>query len=84
MINFSTVSTNENCCDVIGNHDEINKTFVVMFEKYPGNEEIIVRLAYTMGNIVAKHDRTRIQVSFLSNEFQLKHKSFPINVYLFI
>lgn len=60
--NFSTVSTNDNCCDVIADYDDINRIFVVMFEKYPGNEEIIVRLAYTMGNIVAKNDCTRIQV----------------------
>lgn len=33
-----------------------------LFETYSGNEEIVVRLTYTLGNIVAKIDNTRVKV----------------------
>lgn len=62
---YSTISTNDNCCDKIAEYEGIYKIFVKLFEKYPGNEEIIVRLAYTLGNILAKLDNARIKVSLL-------------------
>lgn len=43
-------------------YQNIFKVFVTLFEKYPGNEDIIVRLAYTLGNILAKMDTSRIKV----------------------
>uniref|UniRef100_A0A1Y1L9N7 Armadillo repeat-containing domain-containing protein n=2 Tax=Photinus pyralis TaxID=7054 RepID=A0A1Y1L9N7_PHOPY len=58
---LSTISMNDNCCDKIGEFAEISKIFVKLFEKYPGNEEIIVRLAYTLGNVLAKLDSSRIR-----------------------
>ncbi|KAF2880199.1 hypothetical protein ILUMI_26000 [Ignelater luminosus] len=58
---LSTISTNDNCCDKIAEYDGIYYIFVKLFEKYPGNEEIIVRLAYTLGNILAKLDNARIK-----------------------
>lgn len=53
---------NDCCCDSIVGYKNIFKTFVQLFDKYPGNEEIIVRLAYTVGTIVAKLDNARIKV----------------------
>lgn len=53
---------NDCCCDAIADYKNIFKIFVNLFEKYPGNEEIIVRLAYTVGTIVAKLDNTREKV----------------------
>ncbi|XP_045470779.1 armadillo repeat-containing protein 2 isoform X2 [Harmonia axyridis] len=56
---LSIISTNGSCCDKIIEKKDVYKIFVQLFEKYSGSEEIIVRLTYTMGNIVAKVDSTR-------------------------
>ncbi|XP_065163837.1 armadillo repeat-containing protein 2 isoform X2 [Atheta coriaria] len=64
---FSTISTNEGCCDAIASYKDIYRIFVRLFDKYPGNEEIIVRLTYTMGNIVANLDNTRVKFYNESN-----------------
>lgn len=64
---FSTISTNEGCCDAIASYKDIYRIFVRLFDKYPGNEEIIVRLTYTMGNIVANLDNTRVKVRYSLN-----------------
>jgi hypothetical protein len=61
--NFSTISTNDCCCDSLAEYKDIYKVFINLFDKYPGNEEIIVRLAYTLGNVVAKIDNTRVKVN---------------------
>lgn len=53
---------NDCCCDAIADYKNIFKILVLLFDKYPGNEEIIVRLAYTVGTIVAKLDNTRAKV----------------------
>lgn len=53
---------NDCCCDAIVDYKNIFQVFVYLFEKYPGSEETIVRLAYTVGNIVAKLDNTRGKV----------------------
>lgn len=53
---------NDCCCDAIVDYKNIFKIFIHLFDKYPGNEEIIVRLAYTVGTIVAKLDNTREKV----------------------
>lgn len=58
----SIISTNQCCCDSIIEYKDIYKIFINVFDKYPGNEEIIVRLTYTLGNIVAKIDNTRVKV----------------------
>ncbi|RZB39285.1 armadillo repeat-containing protein 2 [Asbolus verrucosus] len=58
---FSTISTNDCCCDSLVEYKNIYKVLIHIFEKYPGNEEIIVRLAYTLGNVVAKIDNTRVK-----------------------
>ncbi|KAJ8918425.1 hypothetical protein NQ315_008122 [Exocentrus adspersus] len=58
---LSIISTNECCCDKIVEHKDIYKIFINLFDKYSGNEEIIIRLTYTLGNIVAKIDNTRIK-----------------------
>ncbi|KAG5874097.1 hypothetical protein JTB14_005894 [Gonioctena quinquepunctata] len=56
---LSIISTNECCCDTLIEYKNVYKIFISSFEKYAGNEEIIVRLTYTLGNIVAKIDNTR-------------------------
>nr|XP_022913013.1 armadillo repeat-containing protein 2 isoform X1 [Onthophagus taurus] len=58
---LSTLSTNDNCSDHISEYPEIYKVFIRLFQKYSGNEEIIVRLTYIMGNIVSRIDEARIK-----------------------
>ncbi|KAF5303070.1 hypothetical protein FQR65_LT08399 [Abscondita terminalis] len=58
---MSTISMNDDCCDKICEYNGISKIFIKLFGKYPGNEEIIVRLAYTLGNVLAKLDSSRIK-----------------------
>ncbi|CAH2004339.1 unnamed protein product [Acanthoscelides obtectus] len=64
---LSTISTNECCCDSIVDYKNIYKLFIRLFEEYAGNEEIIVRLTYTLGNIVAKIDNTRVKFYYQDN-----------------
>ncbi|CAH0557514.1 unnamed protein product [Brassicogethes aeneus] len=58
---LSIISTNDCCCDSLVDYKNIYKIFINLFDKYPGNEEIIVRLTYTLGNIVSKIDNTRVK-----------------------
>ncbi|XP_050309639.1 armadillo repeat-containing protein 2 isoform X2 [Anthonomus grandis grandis] len=58
---LSTISTNDVCCDSLVEIDGIYKIFIKLFGLYETNEEIIVRLAYTLGNIVAKIDNSRVK-----------------------
>jgi hypothetical protein len=38
-------------------------TFFQILKKYPGREDIVVRLTYALGNLAADDDSARIQVS---------------------
>ncbi|KAF7271472.1 hypothetical protein GWI33_015641 [Rhynchophorus ferrugineus] len=58
---LSTISTNEMCCDSLDEVQSLYNTLIKLFETYTDNEEIIVRLTYTLGNIVAKIDCTRVK-----------------------
>ncbi|KAL1496983.1 hypothetical protein ABEB36_008021 [Hypothenemus hampei] len=58
---LSTISTNEVCCDSLVENDGIYKTFIKLFKIYEENEEVIVRLTYTLGNVVAKIDNSRVK-----------------------
>ncbi|XP_049822564.1 armadillo repeat-containing protein 2 isoform X2 [Aethina tumida] len=58
---LSIISTNDCCCDSLVEYRNIYKILLNLFNKYPGNEEIIVRLAYTLGNIVSKIDNSRVK-----------------------
>lgn len=65
VLSSSIISTHDGCCSAIAEYKNIYKTFVILFEKYPGKEKIIVRLGYMMGNLVAKLDDARTDVSKL-------------------
>ncbi|XP_057664414.1 armadillo repeat-containing protein 2 [Diorhabda carinulata] len=67
---MSIISTNECCCDVIIEYRNIYKVLINLFDKYPGNEEIIIRLTYTLGNIVSKIDNTRVQFFHEENSIE--------------
>ncbi|XP_063220147.1 armadillo repeat-containing protein 2 isoform X2 [Bacillus rossius redtenbacheri] len=56
---FSVISAQDECCAAIVNQDHIFKVFVKLILKYPGHQDIIVRLGYTLGNLMAKSDAAR-------------------------
>ncbi|XP_066248328.1 armadillo repeat-containing protein 2 isoform X2 [Euwallacea similis] len=58
---LSTISTNEMCCDGLVEVESIYRTFIKLFDIHEENEEIVVRLTYTLGNIVAKIDNSRVK-----------------------
>ncbi|XP_066138168.1 armadillo repeat-containing protein 2 isoform X2 [Euwallacea fornicatus] len=58
---LSTISTNEICCDSLVEVESIYRTFIKLFNVHEENEEIVVRLTYTLGNIVAKIDNSRVK-----------------------
>ncbi|CAH1117951.1 unnamed protein product [Phaedon cochleariae] len=64
---LSIISTNECCCDTIVEYKNIYGVFIDLFDKFAGNEEVIVRLTYTLGNIVAKIDNTRVKFFYEKN-----------------
>ena len=66
FIFYSTISTNGECCDEIPEYPKIYQTFIRLFEKCPENEEIIVRLAYILGNILSRSDVARVEVIYSS------------------
>lgn len=59
----SILSLNEECCEVIVDNDSLH-TLLQICKKYPGREDIIVRIMYVLGNTVANSERARFQVNF--------------------
>lgn len=64
MFNYSIISTNDECCRAIANYRNCTKLFAKLFSKYPGRQDIVVRLGYALGNLLAKSDDIRLQVRF--------------------
>ncbi|KAK7605197.1 hypothetical protein V9T40_007055 [Parthenolecanium corni] len=67
---MSILSLNEECCEVIVDNDSLH-TLLQICKKYPGREDIIVRIMYVLGNTVANSERARFQL-FTSPENTLE------------
>ncbi|KAE8751573.1 hypothetical protein FOCC_FOCC001820 [Frankliniella occidentalis] len=59
---FSIISTNDDCCQAIAKYKNCTKLFAKLFSKYPGHQDIVVRLGYALGNLLAKNDEIRLQL----------------------
>ncbi|XP_034238749.1 armadillo repeat-containing protein 2 isoform X2 [Thrips palmi] len=59
---FSIISTNDDCCKAIAKYRNCTKLFAKLFSKYPGRQDIVVRLGYALGNLLAKSDDIRLQL----------------------
>ncbi|KAJ1528630.1 hypothetical protein ONE63_007025 [Megalurothrips usitatus] len=59
---FSIISTNDECCQAIAKYKGCTKLFAKLFSKYPGRQDIVVRLGYALGNLLAKCDDIRLQL----------------------
>uniref|UniRef100_A0A1B6CHS7 Armadillo repeat-containing protein 2 n=1 Tax=Clastoptera arizonana TaxID=38151 RepID=A0A1B6CHS7_9HEMI len=58
---LSIISTNELCCEAIVDYKSSFLTFIKIFAKFPGRQDIIVRLGYALGNIMAKCHNARLK-----------------------
>ncbi|XP_071455226.1 armadillo repeat-containing protein 2 [Hetaerina americana] len=58
---LSILSTHDICCSAIMDHECSIKTMVKLLKKFPGRQDIVVRLCYVLGNIMAKSDKARLK-----------------------
>jgi hypothetical protein len=58
----SIISTHNGCCTSIVDYENSFKIFVRLFQKYPGRQDIVVRLGYALGNLMANSDTARTKV----------------------
>ncbi|XP_046392648.1 armadillo repeat-containing protein 2 isoform X2 [Ischnura elegans] len=58
---LSILSTHDVCCSAIMEYECSIKTLVKLLKKFPGRQDIIVRLCYVLGNIMAKNDDARLK-----------------------
>ena len=62
---LSVMSSNEEACAALTDSPTFATTAVKVLQKYPGRQDIVVRLTYCLGNLMAKCDEAR---PILSNE----------------
>ncbi|KAG8225019.1 hypothetical protein J437_LFUL006030, partial [Ladona fulva] len=63
---LSILSTHDICCSAIIEHENSLRTVIKLLKKYPGRQDIVVRLCYVLGNLMAKSDKARLE--FYSEE----------------
>lgn len=60
---FSVVSGDEQCCHILAENDYLCEAVVRILQEWYAKEDIVVRLTYCMGNLLAKSENMRIKVS---------------------
>jgi len=61
------MSTDEKCCAALVECWSNVSVLMSIIEKYPGQEEIVVRITYALGNILTNNENARHQVIFHKN-----------------
>ena len=56
---LSILSSNDQACNVLSECTGFDLTCVSVLRKYPGRQDIVVRLTYCLGNLMAKCDEAR-------------------------
>ncbi|CAG0916397.1 unnamed protein product [Notodromas monacha] len=59
---FSVLAADESCCDAMTSPDLASKflpTYSQFLSKYPGRQDVVVRIAYVLGNLMAKSNVAR-------------------------
>lgn len=59
---ISILSTDGKCCEALIESGSNVCVLISILDKYPGQEEIIVRITYALGNILASNENARHQV----------------------
>lgn len=77
------MSTDEKCCEALVECWSNVSVLMSVIEKYPGQEEIVVRITYALGNILTNNENARHQV--ILHEKFLPIKNFKTStLYTFI
>jgi len=61
------MSTDGKCCEALVDCWSNISVLMSIIDKYPGQEEIVVRITYTLGNILTNNENARHQVILLEN-----------------
>ena len=64
---LSVMSADDDVCSAIAGDPLFTSTAVAVLKKYPGRQDIVVRLTYCLGNLMAKCDDAR---SFAKNDVE--------------
>ncbi|XP_025413160.1 armadillo repeat-containing protein 2 isoform X2 [Sipha flava] len=59
---FSILSTDGKCCEALVECWSNVSVLMSIIDKYPGQEEIVVRITYALGNILTNHENARHQL----------------------
>jgi len=59
---LSIASMDEACCDVIVAQAGSLRNFVFLLQKYPDRQDLVVRLSYALGNLMARSEHARSQL----------------------
>ncbi|CAB3373842.1 Hypothetical predicted protein [Cloeon dipterum] len=59
---LSIASMDETCCDAIVAQQGSLKNFVFLLQKYPERQDLVVRLSYALGNLMARSEHARNQL----------------------
>jgi len=60
------MSTDGKCCEALVDCWSNVSVLMSIIDKYPGQEEIVVRITYTLGNILTNNESARHQVILLN------------------
>jgi len=66
------MSTDGKCCEALVDCWSNVSVLMSIIDKYPGQEEIVVRITYALGNILTNNENARHQVILLKIFDQLK------------
>jgi len=66
------MSTDEKCCEALVDCRSNVSVLMSIIEKYPGQEEIVVRITYALGNILTNNENARQQVMLLETFLSTK------------
>ena len=59
----SIISTHEDCCEQLVENDLSFRACIKVLKKYPGANNIVVRMGYALGNLMARSEPARVKVS---------------------
>ena len=59
----SIISTHDECCERLVQTDLSFHACITVLKKYPGANNIVVRMGYALGNLMARSESARVKVS---------------------
>ena len=62
----SIISTHDECCEQLVQTDLSFRACIKVLKKYPGANNIVVRMGYALGNLMARSESARVKVSYVA------------------